>query len=291
MGTQAIKITFSKSCIDGRRNKMEKEAIRDIVNQVLKELQKTGGRATPGQPSQQKRAADGPKILNLFHAGVGKLGVALEQVGQLESIAARSSVYTDDSARSWICGADVRDKAGTRCILDTVKPDGLQRVLQKADILVLPTFCFKVAAKVARLTFDTEGSSLVMSALMQGKPVVATRDGFLFLDSLTNEALKKEVQSILSKLESFGMTLCATEELYQTVKKVAGKKNEARTSGHDKAAADSSEQHAPTLVTAKEIQAAVDGDLSIILVAAGGIVTPLARDQAKEYGIQIKTVD
>ena len=140
---------------------MDKEAIREIVKQVIQELQKSSDNAAAGKLPPQKRAANGPTMLNLFHAGVGKLDAALEQVSQLESIAARSSVYTDSSARSWICGGDVRDKAGTRCILDTVKPDGLHRVLEKADIVVLPTFCFKVAAKVARLTFDTEDSSLV----------------------------------------------------------------------------------------------------------------------------------
>ena len=269
---------------------MEKETIRDIVKEVLQELRQTGGDAPSRKPLPQKRAVDGPKILNLFHAGVGKLEAALGQISQLETIAARSSVYTDESARNWICGGDVREKAGTQCILDTVKPDGLQRVLQKADILVLPTLCFKVAAKVARLTFDTEGSSLVMSALMQGKPVVAARDGFLFLESLTNEALIKEVQLILDKLTTFGMVLCATEDLYQTVKSVAEKKAGNNSLDKNTLTADSPAQ-APTLVTAKEIQAAVDASESIILVAPGGIVTPLARDQAKEYGITIKNAD
>jgi transcriptional regulator with GAF, ATPase, and Fis domain len=269
---------------------MEKEAIRDIVKQVLQELQKAGGGEPSARPAKQKRMTDGPNILNLFHAGVGKLDVALEQVRQLETIASRSSVYTDASARSWVCGGDVRDKAGTQCILDTVKADGLEKVLQRADILVLPTFCFKVAAKVARMTFDTEGSSLVMSALMQGKQVVATRDGFLFLERLSNEALKNEVRSILDKLESFGMILCATEDLYRTVKALADQKKDREAPGMNSAAAESAAA-APTLVTAKEIQAAVDANQTVIHVAAGGIVTPLARDQAREYGIQIKPSD
>ena len=269
---------------------MEKEAIRDIVKEVLQELRKTGGSVASRRTSPQKRAVDGPKILNLFHAGVGKLDAALGQVSQLETIAARSSVYTDESARNWICGGDVREKAGTQCILDTVKPDGLQRVLQKADILVLPTLCFKVAAKVARLTFDTEGSSLVMSALMQGKPVVASNDGFLFLGTLTNEALIKEVQSILDKLASFGMILCPTEDLYETVKSVAGKKAPGKGPDSNPVPAEAPVE-TPSLITAKEIQSAVDANESTIRVAPGGIVTPLARDQAKEYGIEIKKTD
>ena len=266
---------------------MDKTVIRDIVKQVLQELSQSGGGNTAAKTARRRRPPDGPRILNLFHAGVGKLETALEQVGQIESIAARSSVYTAGSARSWVCGGDVRDRSGTRCILDTVAPDGLQRVLEKTDILVLPTFCFKVAAKVARLTCDTEDSSLVLSALMRGKTVVATRDGFLFLESLANEALKTEVQAVLDKLESFGMVLCSTAELFQTVKSVSGKPSHgaAPSKGGKQ---DDSAQAGVALVTAKEIQAAVDARQSCIRVAPGGIVTPLARDQAREYGIGIE---
>lgn len=267
---------------------MDKETIRDIVKQVVLELQKTGEKETAGKPPRQKQALNGPNILNLFHAGVGKLDQALKQVSQIEAIAARSSVYTAGDARSYVCGGDVRDKAGTRCILDTVKPEGLQRVLAKADIIVLPTFCFKVAARVARMTCDTDDSSLVLSALMQGKTVVAANDGFLFLNALTNQTLKKEVQAILSKLESFGMMLCATEDLYRTVKRAAGLKADDKSSAKDNATAGSAGETL-RLVTAKEVQAAVDAKESVIRMAPGGIVTPLARDQAKEYAIKIET--
>ena len=111
---------------------------------------------------------------------------------------------------------------------------------------------------------------------------------FFFSTSLTNDALKKEVQAILTKLESFGMILCPTEGLYQTVKKAARIKADDKSSGKDNAAAGSAGA-ALKLVTAKEIQAAVDANESVIRMAPGGIVTPLARDQAKEYAVKIET--
>ena len=112
-----------------------------------------------------------------------------------------------NSARSWVCGEDVREKAGSKCILDTVKPEGLEKALQKADILVLPTFCFKTAAKVARLIGDDQESTIVLSALIQDKPVLATNDGFTLLNTLSNKGIRDEIKRILGKLESFGMSL------------------------------------------------------------------------------------
>ena len=119
---------------------MQKDEIRNIVREVL--IEKGSGNNPASKPVSKpvKRQRTAPAVLNVFHAGVRKLDQALEQVRQIESIAGRSSVFTVNSARSWVCGADVKEKAGTRCILDTVRPEGLEKALEKSDILVLPTF-------------------------------------------------------------------------------------------------------------------------------------------------------
>ncbi len=108
----------------------------------------------------------------------------MQQVEHIERQVEKSSVFTSESARNWICGEDLKEKTGSRCILDTVKQDGLQKILEKADILVLPTLCMKVAAKVASLTCDDLESGIVFSALARGKKVLAARDGFMFWEFL-----------------------------------------------------------------------------------------------------------
>jgi len=269
---------------------MNKEDIRTIVRQVVSEL--AGDSAPEGSvPAQARRAApSGLNILSVFHAGVRRLDEAIAQIEKLEATGARSSVYTAASARSWVCGADVRERTGTRCILDTVKTDGLQRVLQHADILVLPTFCFKVAAKVSRLIADDDEAALVLSALMQGKRVVAARDGFQFFDSLANDALRQEIQRVLDRLQSFGMVLCDTDSLFQTVQTVAAG-NPQKVSPLPSAANRDDQTPAHTLVGARAVQAAVDEGRRTIKVAPRGIVTPLARDIAREYGIVIEKTE
>jgi ethanolamine utilization protein len=211
---------------------------------------------------------------------------ALEQVRLIEDIAARSSIFTVNSARSWVCGEDVREKAGSRCILDTVKPEGLEKALQKADILVLPTFCFKTAAKVARLIGDDQESTIVLSALIQDKPVLATRDGFTLLDTLSNKGIQDEIKRVLGKLESFGMIFCKTDQLATTFQKVMTGSNKSVPSETNK---ESGNRTAPvrSLITAIDIRMAAGNNIDAMTLAPGGLITPLARDQAREYAIKI----
>ena len=270
---------------------MLKEEISKIVRQVLgetglpKELSRNPS-SRPGGPSRK-----GPAVLNIFHAGVRKLDQALEQIQKIEEIARRSSVYTVESARSWVCGADVKEGAGVKCILDTVKPTGLEKALQKADILVLPTFCLKTAAKVASLICDDQESGLVFTALLQGKRILAANDGFLVCDILANEALRSEIDQILRKLESFGMVFCPTDRLHATFQKMLPDVKPAKaapSASHEKVRTQTKNStRAINLVTAKAIYLAVDENQTTIKLAPGGIVTPLARDLAKEYSIKI----
>ncbi len=271
-------------------DKLKKE-ISKIVRQVLNEtgLPKGSSRNPPSRPVDSP--GKGPAVLNIFHAGVRKLDQALAQIQKIEETARRSSVYTVESARSWVCGADVKEGAGIKCILDTVKPAGLEKALQKADILVLPTFCLKTAAKIASLICDDQESGIVFTALLQGKRVLAASDGFLVCDILANEALRSEIDQILRKLESFGMVFCPTDQLHSTFQKMLSGIKPAKTVPIPSPATIKTQTENSTgaikLVTAKVIYMAVAENQNAITLAPGGIVTPLARDLAKEYSIQI----
>jgi len=257
-----------------------------MVREVLQDKGLLNRPTAKPAPNRIQRDRSTPAVLNVFHPGVRKLEQALEQVRLIEAIAARSGVFTVNSARSWVCGEDVREKAGSRCILDTVKPEGLEKALQKADILVLPTFCFKTAAKVARLIGDDQESAIVLSALVQDKPVLATSDGFTLRNTLSNKGIRNEIKRILGKLESCGMILCKTDQLAATFQKMMTGSNISVPSETKK---ESSNQTAParSLITAKDIRMAADNNIDAITLAPGGLITPLARDQAREYAIRI----
>jgi hypothetical protein len=265
-----------------------KKEITTIVRQVLEETGRASN-ATAKPPSAQRGPSrNRPAVLNIFHAGVRKLDEALKQIQQIEETVRRSSVYTVESARAWVCGADVKEGAGVKCILDTVKPQGIEKALQKADILVLPTFCLRTAAKVANLICDDQESNLVFTALLLGKKVLAANDGFMLCDILVNEALRQEIAKILKKLEGFGVIFCQTDQLHATFQNMISAKTRTQSPMPSKASA--SEKETPPaikLITAKVVHTAVDNKQNAIRLASGGMITPLARDLAKEYSIQI----
>lgn len=265
---------------------IQKEVISNIVREVLTEMGRLEKPSDSSAKIRVRRPRAVPAVLCVFHAGVRKLEQALEQVRAIEKIAGRSSVFAVNSARSWVCGADIKEKAGTRCILDTVKPDGLEKALLKSDILVLPTFCFKTAAKAAQLIGDDQESAIVISALVQGKKVLATNDGFTVCDLLLNDGIRDEMNRILTKLEGFGMIFCETDQLSARFQKLV---NEEQKIGPPLKRNPSTETVPPArkLVTAKDIQKAAEGDRGPITLAPGGIITPLARDLAKEYALKI----
>ncbi|MBI5605444.1 MAG: hypothetical protein HY879_19095 [Deltaproteobacteria bacterium] len=257
-----------------------KEEIRKLVLEVLSELNRGGKARSPSQTPH------GPRVLIIFQAGVRRLEDALKQLPALEAAAGWSGVYTAPSARSWVCGSDVRNRAGTPCILDTVKPEGLEKVLARADWLVLPTLCLTVASKVAHLSCDDPESRLVFSALIQGKKVLACRDGFMVCDLLVNQAIKEEIENQLKKLERFGMTFCPTHQLAETfVRLTTGNPLPGSTSPSEV----SEEKNAPglELITAKEVRLAAEGQKKVIRLVPGGLITPLARDLIKELGIVV----
>jgi hypothetical protein len=265
---------------------MDKEVISKMVREALQEKGLLKPPAENSPPKRIHRERKTPAVLNVFHPGVRKLEEALEQVRMIEGIAARSATFTVNSARSWVCGDDVREKTGSKCILDTVQPDGLEKALQKADILVLPTFCFKTAAKVARLIGDDQESNIVLSALVQDKPVLAANDGFTLLNSLANKGIRSEIQQILSKLESYGMVLCQTDQLAAAFQKIisGGSKSTSAESNKGSGTPAAPER---SLITARDVRIAADDNQRTLRLARGGLITPLAKDQAREYGVRI----
>ena len=101
-------------------------------------------------------------------------------------------------------------------------------------------------------------------------------------------ALRQEIDRILKKLEGFGVIFCQTDQLHATFQNIISGQTKTQSPMPSNAAA-SEKGKSPTvkLITAKVIHAAVDNKQNAIRLASGGMITPLARDLAKEYSIQI----
>lgn len=267
-------------------NEWNREEIERLVREILAEIDPGRKDARPKSAVAEKTDSS-TRVLFLFNAGVRRLDEAMVHVDRIDASVAKSGVYTGPSARQWVCGADVRGKTSARCILDTVTPEGVEKVLERADVLVLPTLCLIVASKVARFICDDQESRLIFTALLQDKKVIATRDGFLVYEILKNEKIGREIDHIVSKLESYGVVFCQTHELYDTFQKtVSPKKEQGNTAS---VRSDSGSEGASLrLITAKAIYDAFNNNINTLKLANNGKITPLALDLAKEYRIQIK---
>lgn len=256
-----------------------REEIRTVVREVLVEL---GFRVGPGAsalPRKRDPRPEGPRTLVLFTAGVRRREQALAEVRRIQETHGRLGVFTGPSVRDLVCGADLKDRAGVACVLDTVKPEGLEAALAHADILLLPTFCYGVAARASRLLQDTLESRLLVLALLHGKRVLATRDGFSLLDAPVNPAIREEIEKTLTRLGSFGVLFCDTQDLSRTFDALAG----SLSGGTPGATA----RPGLPLVTARDVTACVERGEKTLSVAPGGKVTPLARDLAAERGVTL----
>lgn len=257
-----------------------REQVEKAVREVLGRMKRP--EPAPKGMTREGPGPEGPRVLIVFNAGVRRLETALEQVRLIESAAGKSGVFTGDSARAWVCREDVKDKAGARCILDTVTPEGLEKVLERADVLVLPTLCIRVAARVASLTCGDRESDILLSALLQGKKVLASRDGFVLWDAPLSPKIRGEIEAVLTKLEGFGVFFCPTEALKTEFDRLTRAEGTA-----EKAAPRPEKGGGHRLITARDIRRAADDGQDALTLAPGGIVTPLALDLAREYSIQI----
>ncbi len=262
--------------------------ITKIVLEVLKEQGYLSDLVPNGSSKQPNLIKPGPKVLHIFHAGVQKLALAKKQVGLIEEKAGRSRIHTVDSARAWVCGADVKEEVDRCCNIDKMSPEGLEKILTSSDILVLPTFCFKTASRVARLmTHDIE-VDIVISALVQGKKILAVNDGFRVEGVVLKPGIRKEIDQIFSKLESYGMQFCKTGDLCQTFSSLFDKKQQKKVKPKTEVVKEIRSVPEYRLITTKEIEVAVKKKQKTLRLAPKGIVTPLAEDRARENSIRIE---
>jgi len=139
-----------------------KNKIKRLVQEVLADL--SVKKVSTPKPNRQ-----GPKVLTVFHAGVCRLDKTFEQIKSIGELSDKLGIYRGESARSLVNLNELKEKSKVRCILDKSGPAGLEKVLDVCEILILPTFAFPAAAKVASLLADDLESGIVLSALMKGK--------------------------------------------------------------------------------------------------------------------------
>jgi len=236
-----------------------------------------------GKVNLSKAPSDKKRILALFTGGYTELKEAISQVERLIQESYVIDAVMSQSAVNVIGKEKIRGISGLgRLICEPDSSISSLELVQESDALVVPILTRNSSAKLALGITDTLVTNIIMQALISGKPIIAARNSAdpdpancpCIATPDTPPALIKLAKDYLKKLESYGMKLVDVNELANAVN------NELNKSSNDIL-----EQK---LITQDTIEKLPQGTKQIT-VAKGSIITPLARDFAKDHGIQIIT--
>lgn len=170
------------------------------------------------------------------------------------------------------CSEQLKSRLGdVRCL---PHPDIWDEV--QAEAVVLPHFPLAMLARTAQLLSDHPAVGAALGGVVQGVPVLASSHDVERIKRHANRlpaAFLNLFQQNLRAVEGMGIQLLEPEALAAQVAQQK-KATLAPARGKD-------------VVTMEDLEAARRAGVKILELAHGTIVTPLARDAAKQMGIEV----
>lgn len=160
---------------------------------------------------------------------------------------------------------------------DWISLEEAERRKEKVDYFYIPVLPFSTVSDLLNFNDKQTPIRLLLWALMSGKKVSANSAGadpyhFIWKEAGLNQGspfLKHEMKKRLQQLGGFGLQLIKNSEQLQTYFKPASLKKDKQ------------------VITAEMIKRHAEAGERFIQVGQGIIITPLARDAAQEYRIEI----
>ena len=226
------------------------------------------------------------QALAIFTGGTIGLEQSLIELKKIQALDIEVNVVLSAAAEQIIGINRIKEELGSHINLITIHSPYPGKLLREADIVLVPVLTQNTAAKLAYTLSDTLPSTLIMQALMLGKPVLAAmnaadpQDGWRLQKDMgkCTPPLFEALRQNLKKIESYGLELIEVDKLAicsQTILNAMVKKAEQPSQGKK------------SVVDAETIKLAAGNGHSSIAVAKCAIITPLARDVAREYGVEI----
>ena len=260
---------------------MEQEQLIKLVTaEVMRQI--TG----LSQISELAAAKPSVRALAIFTGGTIGLEQSFAEMKQLQMLGFDFSVVLSCAAEKVIGRDKIKAKLGSNISIIDSQVAHPGRLLRENELVLIPVLTQNTAAKLAQTISDTFVTTLVMQALMMGKPVIAAYDA---ADPQANwrvqadmgkssAGLLQSLHNNLDKLKLHGMKLVPAaslaaasqkqpEQLVQVMKSpVRNKKN---------------------VIGAPAVKNVVANGLKELTVPLGTIITPLARDVARDLGVKI----
>lgn len=216
-----------------------------------------------------------------------------EAVPQLKALLAEGwdfKILLSNSAEYVLTPQLVKEQLGVKEIYLEREVKGLKPLYQDIGQVIIPTLTLNTAVKIALGIADTLTTNVVAHVLMEGIPIIAAKDGCdlknptrlqLGMNKTPTPYLMR-MEQYLSTLESYGIRLVEASHLYSNIKggqiaisSVRQSQGEPKTYTLNK----------KVLSRADIVEAKNRGN--VLHVPATTIITSLARDTAKEFGIRI----
>lgn len=158
-----------------------------------------------------------------------------------------------------------------------------ERLISKSDAILLPAVGDDDAAKMALGIFDEPVARTALAALSLGKPlVVSLHSPYDALLKVRAPVLRAVWEGYRRTLSSFGFNVVEAAEIAATVQSQIAPRAEANAQTPPKAAPNGRR----VVVTAEDIdRAAKSGNK--FQSPPGALITPLARDRARELGVTL----
>ena len=251
--------------------------------------------------------------LILFTGATIGYSQSIESINKLKRDGWEFDVVMSKSAQEVITVDSVKKAIGVSNIITNENGSVIKELLQRNNVIVIPTLTINSAAKIANCISDTLVTNIVSKALMSGKPIVASINGCcpdnkerreIYGDNLS-DFHKKRLSNNLEILRSYNIKLSSSEKLYKNVNKILLKSfnlyksnkfiNEVYVSNGDKVVSSNAEPKTVDDISSirlnKKILSRKDiwdnKKFSTIFVKQNTLITDLARDEAQRLNITL----
>ena len=238
------------------------DQIRKIVERVLQEQ-------TPVTP----QATQENRLLVIFGATQFELDEPIQQLHTCLKDGWKITIILSDLATKVINLEPIHTAFGEDNILQENALINIRTFVDAYQQVVLPVFSHPMAAKLALGLVDTPCTYLVFEALCKGKKVIAASD------ALNQSEVSIRGNPIFSKLKDDYVNVLS-ELGVQLVPMIQIAESIMERTGNSRAVVEK------TLISAATISN-LDADVRELVYANPAIITPLAREHAKERGIEL----
>jgi hypothetical protein len=257
----------------------------DKLAQIVEaEVKKALADQMKSEPKTETPSSGKRNILALFTGGYTKFREAINQLDKLIKASYSVDIIMSQSAVNVIGQDKIKSVSGIGELICEPAPSfSSLKAVHKSDAIIVPILTRNSAAKVALGIPDTLVTNIIMQALISGKPVIAGRNSAdpdlndcpCIATPNTPQPLILLAKNYLKILESYGVKLVDVSEIADLV-----------IGGSDK---DKGKIANQKLITQETIAKLPQG--AKINVAKGSIITPLAKDMAKERNIEITFIN